>query len=141
MLRKEQHWKDFRGRTGWDEEMEKGETTAVYLRQSLTSVCMEHQTCQDAAAGGLSSSLSRACVRGPILFPRQGLTTHCFYNLFWVAQSALRRALLEQQPQLSRGHGNQHNSLVQLTLLGEESGAHGIAFTLRAAGVLCLTHQ
>lgn len=62
MLRKEQHWKDFRGRTGWDEEMEKGETTAVYLRQSLTSVCMEHQTCQDAAAGGLSSSLSRACV-------------------------------------------------------------------------------
>lgn len=29
MLRKEQHWKDLRGWTGWDEETEKGETTAV----------------------------------------------------------------------------------------------------------------
>lgn len=58
ILRRGQLWKNFRGWAGWDEAMEGGRTTTVYLQQSLTSVHrVKQRMCQDATDGGVGAVL------------------------------------------------------------------------------------
>lgn len=72
VLRKGQPWKNFRGWVEWDEETKGGRTTAVYLRQSLTSVhAVKQKMCQDAAAVGFLLALREGCIHGATTFTRQ----------------------------------------------------------------------